>query len=151
MTLKPPHKYDDIIEKPHHVSSKRAPMTMTARAAQFSPFSALNGYEDVIEDSGRLTDISTELTDSAWQDLNEKLFLLSLKASERPVVTVTYFVPDQRKSGGKYVTVTGQVKRVDECEQVLRLTDGREIPLGAIYDLSSPILQERSIDIAADQ
>ena len=135
MTLKPTHKYDDIIDKPHHVSSRRAAMTMSDRAAQFAPFSALNGYEDVIEESGRLTDLSTELTESAWERLNEKLYFLWENAAQHPCVTVTYFVPDQRKSGGKYVTVTGQVKRVDECEQVLRLTDGREIPLKDIYNI----------------
>lgn len=142
MTLKPTHKYDDIIGLPHHVSARRAGMPVADRAAQFSPFSALNGYEEVIEESGRLTDFSTELTESAREALNDKLFQLSENAAQRPQVTVTYFVPDERKAGGKYVTVTGTVKRVDSCEQVLCLTDGRSIPMDAIYRLSSPFLLE---------
>lgn len=115
---------------------------MADRAAQFSPFSALNGYEEVIEESGRLTDLSTELTESVRQEINEKLFWLSENEAQRPEVTVTYFQPDERKTGGKYVAVTGNVKRVDSCEQVLRLTDGSTIPMDAIYHLSSPLLRE---------
>ena len=130
-----PNKYDDIIDLPHPVSARRAGMPLSDRAAQFSPFSALTGYEDVIEESGRLTELSTELTESAWERINKKLYFLWENAAQHPCVTVTYFVPDERKSGGKYVTVTGQVKRVDDCQQLLRLTDGREIPLKDIYEL----------------
>ena len=135
MTLKPTHKYDDIIDLPHHVSPKRAGMPMLDRAAQFSPFSALTGYEDVIEESGRLTEVSTELTESARQVLNEKLLRLQEKQADRPAVTVTFFRPDDRKAGGSYVTVTGNVRRVDDCLQVLCLTDGTAIPMDAIYEI----------------
>ena len=142
MTLKPPHKYDDIIDMPHPVSAKRAGMPLSDRAAQFSPFSALTGYEDVIEESGRLTECSLELTESVRQAINDKLFYLAQHLDQKPEVTVTYFAPDQRKAGGSYVTVTGCVKRVDDCEHILRLTDGTAIPMDAVYHLSSPHLQE---------
>ena len=132
MNLKSTHKYDDIIDMPHHVSSRRAGMPLADRAAQFSPFAALTGYEDVIEETGRLTQPATELTESAIEQLNEKLQILAQNAHLTPPVTVTYFQPDLRKEGGSYVTVSGYVKRVDPYEQVLRLTDGREIPLEAI-------------------
>ena len=132
MNLKPTHKYDDIIHLPHYESPRRAGMPMEDRAAQFSPFAALTGYEDVIEESGRLTQTAVELTESAIEQLNEKLHILAENSHMSPAVTVTYFQPDQRKEGGSYVTVTGFVKRIDTYEQMLRLTDGREIPLKAI-------------------
>lgn len=140
MTLQPTHKYDDIIDLPHHVSPRRAGMILADRAAQFSPFAALTGYEDVIEETGRLTEGITELTESAWESLNEKLYFLSQHASQNPSVTVTWFVPDERKSGGRYVTATGQIKRVDDYGQKLIFTDGRTIPLGSIHTLQSTLL-----------
>lgn len=135
MNLKPTHKYDDIIDLPHYQSPRRAGMPMEDRAAQFSPFAALTGYEDVIEETGRLTQPATELTESRKEQLNRKLMLLQEKSDASPMVTVLYFEPDRRKSGGSYVTVTGYVKRIDPYEQVLRLTDGREIPLEAIREI----------------
>ncbi len=136
MALQETHKYDDIIHLPHHTSEKRAGMPMADRAAQFSPFSALTGYEDVIEETGRLTDASTELTESRMQEINEKLQILAENSAVRPVVTVTYFEPDRYKSGGSYVTLNGRVQRVDTYEQVLRLTDDREIPMEAIRNIT---------------
>ncbi len=132
MNLKPTHKYDDIINLPHHESARRAGMPMKDRAAQFSPFAALTGYEDVIEESGRLTQSAVELTESSIQQLNEKLQNLAQNCHLNPQVRVTYFEQDRRKDGGSYVTVTGCVKRIDPYEQILRLTDGREIPIEAI-------------------
>ncbi len=139
MQLKETHKYDDIIHLPHPVSDKRPGMPMIDRAAQFSPFSALTGYEDVIEETGRLTDHALELTDSRKDQLNEQLRILEENSRIHPAVTVVYFEPDQRKNGGSYVTATGHVKRVDSYEQVLRLSDGREIPLEAIRSLKCPL------------
>ena len=135
MKLKETHKYDDIIHLPHPVSSRRPGMPLYDRAAQFSPFSALTGYEDVIEETGRLTDTSTELTESSKQQLNEKLRILEENSRIQPAVKVTYFEPDRYKNGGSYLTVSGHVKRMDAYEQVLRLTDGREIPFEAIKTL----------------
>lgn len=132
MQLKETHKYDDIIGLPHHTSAHRAGMPMIDRAAQFSPFAALTGYEDVIEETGRLTESSTELTEGSKQALNEKFRILAEHCRVTPQVTVTYFEPDRLKTGGSYVTVTARVKRVDEYDQVLRLIDGREIPMEAI-------------------
>lgn len=132
MQLKPTHKYDDIIHLPHHQSPRRAGMPIADRAAQFSSFAALTGYEDVIEETGRLTQSFTELTESRKEQLNEKLQKLAENSHLSPAVTVTYFEPDRRKAGGSYVTVTGCVKRIDPYEQILRLTDGRQIPIEAI-------------------
>ena len=142
MQLKETHKYDDIIHLPHPVSDKRPGMPMIDRAAQFSPFSALTGYEDVIEETGRLTDSSSELTDTRLDQINDKLGILEENSHIQPAVTVMYFEPDQRKTGGSYVTATGHVKRVDRYEQVLRLTDGREIPMEAIRSLKCHLFPE---------
>lgn len=136
MNLQPTHKYDDIITLPHHQSPRRAGMPMTDRAAQFSPFAALTGYEDVIEETGRLTQPAAELTDSSIQQLDEKLQILAQNSHLSPAVTVVYFQPDLQKAGGSYLTATGYVKRIDPCSQVLRLTDGRQIPLAAIVNLT---------------
>ena len=142
MALKETHKYDDIINLPHHTSDHRAGMPMADRAAQFSPFAALTGYEEVIEETGRLTDVSTELTESSQMQLNERFRILAQYAESLPTVPVVYFEPDRYKSGGSYVTVTGRIKRVDEYEQVLRLTDGREIPMEAIRSINCDLFRE---------
>lgn len=136
MNLKPTHKYDDIIDLPHHQSPRRAGMPMTDRAAQFAPFAALTGYEDVIEETGRLTQPAVELTESSIQNIDEKLQILGKNCRHFPAVTVVYFQPDLRKTGGSYVTATGCVKRVDPCSQLLQFTDGRQIPLAAISELN---------------
>ena len=142
MVLSETHKYDDIIHMPHHVSQRRAEMPIADRAAQFSPFAALTGYEDVIAETGRLTEDITELTESSKQELDEKLRILAAHAQSAPTATVTYFQPDRYKSGGSYVTVTGCVKRIDTYEQVLRLTDNREIPLEAIRGITCDLFPE---------
>lgn len=142
MELKETHKYDDIIHLPHHTSDHRAGMPMIDRAAQFSPFAALTGYEDVIEETGRLTESSTELTQSGKDALNEKFCILAEHCRVNPQVTVTYFEPDRRKTGGSYVTVTARIKKVDVYEQVLRLMDDREIPMETICSIKSDLLRE---------
>lgn len=126
--------YDDIIHLPHHQSKTRPHMSMTERAAQFSPFAALTGYEDVLEETARLTDQRSEPSESEQAELDRQLQLLQERISERPVVSITYFQPDEKKSGGAYVTVTDAVRRIDTVKRVLVLMDGREIP---INDVSS--------------
>lgn len=136
MALRETHKYDDIIRLSNPISPRRAGMPMEDRAAQFAPFSALTGYEDVIAETGRLTEPVTELTDSSREELNRKLQLLAENCQTAPMATITYFQPDSRKSGGSYITITASVKRVDPCAQVLRLTDNREIPMEAIRNIT---------------
>ena len=143
MQLKQTHKYDDIIHLKHHISPRRAGMPMIDRAAQFSPFAALTGYEDVIEETGRWTESATELTESSKEALNEKFRILAEHYRETPQITVTYFAPDRLKNGGSYVTVTARIKRVDEYAQVLRLMDGREIPMQSVYSIESHLFVEK--------
>ena len=127
--------YDDIIHLSRPVSPKRARMSNLDRAAQFSPFAALVGYDAAIAETARLTDFQIELTEGAKAALNEKLRLIAENTRQNPTVCVVYFLADERKSGGAYVTVTGQVKKVDAYREVLILIDGREIPFGCIYEM----------------
>ena len=127
--------YEDIIHLPHPVSAKRASMSIADRAAQFSPFAALTGYETVLAESRRLTCQPTELTGAAVEELNRSLQKLAECLADRPEVTVTYFLPDIRKTGGSYCTVTGKVRRIDCTEGFLEFTDRSQIPLCQIISL----------------
>lgn len=126
-------EYEDIIHMPHHVSAKRRRMPMLDRAAQFSPFAALTGYDAAIRESGRLTDEAAELDVDAQEMLNRKLQALAHRLAERPEVTVTYFIPDARKSGGAYETISGRLLKIDLYQKVILLEDGSRIPLERIY------------------
>lgn len=129
------NRYDDIIALPHPTSKKHPRMSRLNRAAQFAPFAALTGYGDAIAEAARLTGDRTELTDAEQLALGEKLALLKASLGENPVVTLTYFKPDARKSGGEYLSVTGSVRRVREYERELVLSDGAVIPFDRILDL----------------
>lgn len=121
------HQYDDIIHLPHRVSDKRARMSMIDRGAQFSPFAALTGYDAAIRETARLTGERIELSESSKAMLNEKLQMLLELLDEQPEVRITYFLPDERKAGGEYVSVAGRVKKLDAYRRVVVMTDGTEI------------------------
>ena len=134
-------KYDDIIHLPHHVSRKHAPMTMIDRAAQFSPFAALTGYDAAIRETGRLTEGYIWLEDSSKEILNKQLQLIREVQETQPEITVTCFQPDERKSGGAYVSITGRVKKIDGYGQCVILTEGVEIPFEFIYKIDGALLK----------
>ena len=115
---------------------------MLDRAAQFSPFAALTGYDAAIKETGRLTGQRIELTEECRTVLDRKQQVLLENLAEHPEVSVTYFVPDERKSGGTYVTVAGRVKKVDEYQRLLLLTDGTRIPLTEVLELESNMFRE---------
>lgn len=117
-------KYDSIMNLPHHVSKIRPQMPMSDRAAQFAPFAALAGYDSAIKETGRLTDERIELDEEALTALDMKYQLLMDAFDDAPEVTVTYFRPDERKAGGKYVSATGVVKKVDDFERRITMQDG---------------------------
>lgn len=127
--------YDDIIHMPHHVSAVRSRMSITDRAAQFSPFAALTGYEASIQEMRRIVDNPIELDVDGISMLNEKILRIASIIDEQPYVTVTCFVPDQRKRGGAYVNITGHVKRVDPYGKQLLFSDGTMISFDRIYDI----------------
>ena len=128
-------RYDDIIHLPHHVSPKRAAMSLQDRAAQFSPFAALTGYDGVIAETGRLTEPFTDLDGDAISQLNEPLKQILSVIDAQPTVTVTWFQPDGRKEGGSYETRTGRVKKLDVTGQYLQFADRTQIPFGRILSL----------------
>ena len=113
------HPYADIIDMPHHVSKDRPHLSMHQRAAQFSPFAALVGYEDVIEETTRQTDSKRELDESEKAELNRKLSILASLLKEKPVVEIEYFVPDKTKAGGEYVFKSGEVEKIVPTERVV--------------------------------
>ena len=133
--------YEDILNLPHHVSKTRPQMSMLDRVAQFSPFAALTGYDDAIKETGRLTDEKIELGEETKAVLDMKQQYLLDMISDQPEITVTYFIPDTKKSGGAYVSVTGNLKRIDEYERLMLLTTGEKIPLDDIMDIESDLFK----------
>lgn len=130
-----PHRYDDMLDLSHHVSAVRPHMSRADRAAQFSPFAALTGFGAAIRETGRLTGERLSLEEDVKQGLDEHLRLLNDRIRTRPAASITYFLPDEKKEGGEYVTVVGNVKKIREFEGIVVLTDGTEIPIGEIIEI----------------
>lgn len=138
-------RYRDIIDLPHHTSPKRQSMSLSDRAAQFAPFSALTGYDDVITETGRLTDCEIEQIDDMRELLDLKQRYLAEIIESTPEITVIFFVDDRKKSGGAYRTVTGSLKRIEEQERYLLFTNGTKIPMDRILRIESPILGDMGL------
>ncbi len=132
-------KYEDIINLPHHVSSTRPQMSMIDRAAQFSPFAALTGYDAAIKETGRLTDEKIEMDEESFKALNIKFQILHDHMDEEPEVTFVYFKPDERKAGGAYLRQTGVVKKIQEFERQIVLVSGAVIPMDEVQDIEGEI------------
>lgn len=131
--------YSDIINLPHPVSKRHPQMPMINRAAQFAPFAALTGYEAAIDETARLTDDKAELDEENQGHINEKLKLLRDNLAAKPEITVVYFQPDDRKSGGSYVTHTGIVKKIDDFSHLLFMEDGTMIHMGQLMELEGDL------------
>ena len=129
-------KYNDIINLPHHVSATRPQMSMMDRAAQFSPFAALTGYDSAIKETARLTDQRIELDDYEKEEINDKIQLIAEHLGEDFEVVITYFRPDSKKAGGAYVDAIGIVKTIDEHERLIIFRDGKKIPIDDILDIA---------------
>ncbi len=127
--------YDDIIHLSRPESAAHPPMPRAARAAQFSPFAALTGYDAAVAETARLTDSRIELTEDKKQLLDERLHLLLDMADHPPAVRITRFIPDERKAGGSYETVTCKIASVDTFEGCVVLTDKRRIPIADISEI----------------
>ena len=128
--------YEDIIHLPHHVSRNHPQMPMLDRAAQFAPFAALTGYEAAVGETARLTSERRELDAQEAEELNRRLPALIARLPDRPEATVEYFVPDDRKAGGAYVTVTGRVRHISVPERTLLMEDGTVILIDDIAALN---------------
>ncbi len=127
--------YDDIINLERPVNIVHKPMSRHDRAAQFAPFAALTGYDSAINETARLTDSKIELSEEELRELGEKIMLLDRMSNDKPLADFVYFVPDLRKEGGSYVTVTGNVRKIDDFERVVIFTDGRKINLDDIFSI----------------
>ena len=132
-------KYDDIIDLPHPEPQTHPRMPMRDRAAQFAPFAALTGYDSAIKETGRLTDERIELDEEALTALDVKYQLLMDAFEDAPEVTITYFQPDERKAGGKYITATSAVKKVDDFERLITMQDGTKIPMDDILSIDGEL------------
>lgn len=136
-------RYDDIINLPHPTSVNHPRMSLYDRAARFSPFAALTGHDAAIKETARLTEHKIELSEDTISRLNEKLQIVSDHLETE--VTITYFVPDERKSGGAYVSHTGTVRRIDDYEHTLVMIDKTVIPIEQISEIESELFGEMGI------
>ena len=131
--------YADIINLPQHELTTRQRMPRINRAASFAPFAALTGYDDAVRETARLTSERIELDEWTKEILNNKLRIALDKAGEQPEISITYFLPDKKKSGGAYVTVKAVIRRIDEYERLVIFTDKSSIPIDDIYEIEGDI------------
>ena len=134
--------YSKIINLPHHQSATRKRMSNYDRAAQFAPFAALTGHDEAIKETARLTDDYMEMGEDRLGELSAKIQLLIDKLSEQPEITVVYFIPDERKSGGSYAEKTGIVRIIDEYERKLVFYDGDKILIDRVTDFKGEIFSQ---------
>lgn len=127
--------YDDIIDLPHHVSVSHSQMPCSERAAQFSPFAALTGYEGAIEETARLTDDQKDLSENVRDSLDQVLAGIMSRPDPNTEVKITYFVPDAKKDGGKYVTELVRIRRIDTDTREIVTMDRRRIGIDMILNL----------------
>ena len=135
------NKYDDIIDLPRPISPSHPRMPLSDRAAQFSPFAALTGYEAALEETARFTEQKTELSEDMKTIINEKIQIIIDRLDDKAEVRITYFVPDKKKSGGAYVTSVGIVKTVDSYERRIVMADKTSIPIDQIWDIDGDIFE----------
>ena len=127
--------YDDIINLPRHVSDKHPHMSIHDRAAQFAPFAALTGHSEAVSETARYVDEKIDLGEDAIKEIQDALNYIQEHISESPQVTITYFVADDRKRGGRYVTETVKIKYVDNLEQNIRFDNGVCVKFENIFDI----------------
>lgn len=138
-------KYDKILNVPPWEPRSHPRMPMSKRAAQFQPFDPLEGYDEAVTETARETDAERYLDETTVASLNATLAELNARIKEQPAVTVTYFVPDTKKSGGAYQTLSGKLKKLDELNEEMTLTDGTKIPLKHIMTLSGKTEEDQIV------
>lgn len=127
--------YDDMLNLPHPTSARHPRMSLSDRAAQFAPFAALSGHSAALVETARLTERRIELDEDVKAALDLKQQMLMDRIDEHPDVSVTWFQPDGKKDGGRYVTTTGRLKRIDEVERVLVMEDKTTVPLDDVISI----------------
>ena len=138
--------YEDIVNLPPHISKRHPQPSMMDRAARFAPFAAITGYEEMVLEEARVTEERIDLDEGTLSLLNEKLNMIQEFLDEEPEVTITYFEPDKKKSGGAYVSITGVVKRIDEYEHFVIMTDGKKIRIEDIYAIGSDLFYSLGLE-----
>lgn len=128
-------KYKDIINLPHHISKKHPQMTIENRAAQFAPFAALVGHDEAVKETARLTTNKKEIDNDLKNILDKKLQIINENIADNPKATITYFVPDEKKEGGQYLTITEKVKKIDTYKQVIILANKKQININDIIEI----------------
>ena len=128
--------YNDIYSAERPLYNEFPPMSRSDRAAQFASFAALTGYDDAVRETARYTDSRLELDEDRINELNSRFARLRDIVHERPLISVTYFMPDAKKAGGRYVTKTGEVRMIDSYENMLVFTDTERVPISEIYSLT---------------
>lgn len=134
-------KYEVLLSMPHHVSKSRPQMSAHDRAAQFSPFAALTGYDGVLQETGRVTEQRIDLTEEQKAVLDHRIRWLVGQVNSHPAVSITYFVKDVRKEGGAYLTHSGKIRKIQEYERLLVLEDGIQIPIDDILRVEAEHFQ----------
>lgn len=127
--------YDDIIHLAHPVSRNHPQQPMEKRAAQFSPFAALTGFDDAVEETARYTDSRQELTEEQTAKINSVLNRIQRTVSQSPAVSVEFFSPDPKKQGGFYRLLRSRVRKIRPYEKQLVLSDGTVIPFSDILSI----------------
>ena len=135
-------RYDDIIHLPHHVSKTRKPMPMINRAAQFAPFAALTGHDEAITETARQTTPKRILSSDEQEILSKRLAYAIDHISERPNLTFTYFIPDTLKDGGRYVTITGVIRKYDALEKTVVLETNEILLIDNILSISGEMIEK---------
>lgn len=134
-------EYDDIIHLPYHKSDTRPHMPAIDRAAQFSPFAALTGYDSAVKETARLTEERVELDEYMKHALSDRIQIIADRLKEHPEIAITYFQPDKKKKGGVYVTIISTVKKIDEYKRVILMNDGTMIPIDDILRIDGKIFE----------
>ncbi len=127
--------YDDIIGRSRPVSAKHPPMAVADRAAQFASFAALTGYGEQVSETARLTSARLEITEDRKNILDMRLCAIEAMIQENPPVVLTVYEPDEHKEGGRYITVSGRVRRIDPVERLIEFTDRRSFLIDDVYDI----------------
>ena len=136
------NNYEDIINLPHHISSKRSQMSKEQRASQFAPFSALTGYEDAIKETARLTNRKIEVDEGLREVLNNKLNIIEENIKNNPEVSITYFIPDKKKEGGEYIKITGIVRRIDIVNNLIIMIDKTKIKMQDVLNITCDLFKD---------
>lgn len=140
-----PHRYDDIIDLPHHVSKTHKHMSNLDRAAQFAPFAALSGHEDAIIETARRTNEKLILDESELELLDRKIQIIEENLESKQLIKIMYFQPDHKKNGGSYISIEGVVKKIDEIENLLVMDSLQKISIDDIYRIDGEIFNNYEI------